>query len=100
MRAKDEPLLLDDDRLALAWPAMAPRADFADRVLDEIDRRARQPQRHPRRRPLLLCAAALAAAMILLPFVFHRGDGATEAPSHAAFQLAGYNADLGVTARD
>ena len=82
-----------------AWPAPTPRAGFADRVLAacelpppvELALVREPPPRRLGASGLLLCAA-IAAALVLIPFAFHRRQPPASA---ASFVTLGNSADLG-----
>ena len=64
-----------------AWPAATPTAGFADRVLDACELPppvqlsiVREPPARRLSASSLLVCAALAAALILIPFAFHRRE--------------------------
>ena len=95
---------MKDDRddwapLLDAWPASAPRAGFADRVLAACDLPppvqltiVRDPP--PRRTALggIVVCAAIAAALTLIPIALHRRQ---PPPSAASMVTLGNSFDLG-----
>ncbi len=92
-RRDDWPRLLD------AWPAPTPRPGFADRVLGacelpppvELSLVREPPPRRLGASGILVCAA-IAAALVLIPFALHRR---TPPPNAASVVTLGNSADLG-----
>jgi hypothetical protein len=82
-----------------AWPAPTPNAGFADRVLAACDLPpvvqlaiVREPPARRLTASGLLVCAAIAAALVLIPFAFHR----RQPPVSAANAMTlGHSFDLG-----